>query len=82
MNLVGDYIYMYIAETIQTNAYQQYPRIHLETPLNTNRLRRLIVQLTAWTRDMHTSYNSTQLHCDTLAAEQLNSWIAEYSSIA
>jgi len=29
-----------------------------------------------------TQLNSTQLYCDILAAEQLNSWIAEYSSIA
>jgi len=26
--------------------------------------------------------HSTQLYCDILAAEQLNSWIAKYSSIA
>jgi len=25
--------------------------------------------------------NSTQLYCDTFAAEQVNSWIAKYSSI-
>ena len=29
-----------------------------------------------------TQLNSTQFYCYTLAAEQLNSWIAEYSSIA
>jgi len=29
-----------------------------------------------------TQLNSTQLYCDVLAAEQLNSWIAKYSSIA
>ena len=29
---------------------------------------------------VYTQLNSTQLYCDILAAEQLNSWIAKYTS--
>jgi len=32
-------------------------------------------------RGVSTQLNSTQLYCDTFAAEQLNSWIAKYSSV-
>jgi len=33
-----------------------------------------------WLVDVTLTLNSTQLYCDVLAAEQLNSWIARYSS--